>query len=220
MLGGVRDKMGKAILGRKIGMTQVFNETGQALPVTVIQAGPCVVVQKRSTDTDGYCAVQVGFGSVKGNRLNKPGKGHFDKAKVKPKRYLRELPVDAEGLKDVKLGQEIKADIFQEGDLVDITGISKGKGFAGGVKRWGFRRGPMSHGSKYHRGPGSLQSRDASRVFKGRKLPGRMGGKRVTIQALEVIRVDPERDLLLVKGAVPGSRGSLVTVKHSVKAKK
>lgn len=209
--------MRKAILGRKLGMTQVFDDQGRTVPVTVIEAGPCTVVLKRTAEKDGYDAIQVGFGGVKERRVNKPLKGHFEAAKVKPLRYLREFRLDGAG--DCSVGQEIRVDVFSPGELVDVTGISKGKGFAGGVKRWGFGRGPMAHGSKYHRAPGSLQSRDAARVFKGRKLPGRMGGDRVTVQALKVERVYPDRDLMLIRGAVPGPRGSLVVIRDSVKSR-
>lgn len=207
--------MQKGILGRKLGMTELFDEQGRAIPLTVIEAGPCVVVQKKTTKTDGYNALQVGFGEVKERSLNKPLKGHFARANVKPRRFLRELRLD--NVEGYEVGQEIKVDIFAPGDRVDVTGITKGKGFAGGVKRWGFGRGPMAHGSKYHRGPGSLQSRDAARVFKGRRMPGHLGHERVTIQNLKVFRVDPEKNLLLVKGAVPGPRGSLVLIKDTVK---
>ncbi|MCL4424443.1 MAG: 50S ribosomal protein L3 [Firmicutes bacterium] len=208
--------MQKGILGKKLGMTELFDEQGRAIPLTVIEAGPCVVVQKKTVQTDGYNALQVGFGEVKERNLNKPAKGHFSRVNVKPRRYLRELRLDQ--VEDYRVGQEIKADIFAAGDRVDVIGITKGKGFAGGVKRWGFGRGPMAHGSKYHRGPGSLQSRDAARVFKGRRMPGHLGQERVTVQNLKVFGVDPERNLLLVKGAVPGARGSLVVIKNTVKA--
>lgn len=206
----------KAILGRKIGMTQVFTDDGRAIPVTVIEAGPCVVVQKKTVETDGYSAVQVAFGNVKAGKVNRPGRGHFKRWGVEPKRWLRELKL--KNAAEFEAGHEIKADVFAPGDRVDVSGLSKGKGFAGVVKRWGFGRGSMTHGSKYHRGPGSLQARDASRVFKGRKLPGHMGNEKVTVQGLEVVRVDASRNLLLVRGAVPGPRGALVTVRTSVKA--
>ena len=207
----------KAILGIKIGMTQIFSEEGQAIPVTVIQAGPCVVVQTKTVNTDGYNAIQVGFGEQKESRFNKPLKGHFNKAKVKPLRYLREFRID--NVEDYKVGQEIKVDVFQEGDRVDVSGITKGKGFAGAIKRLGFHRGPESHGSKYHRRTGALGALGPSRVFKGRQLPGRMGSDKVTVQNLQVVKVDPERNLLLVKGAVPGPRKGLLTIKASVKSK-
>lgn len=207
--------MEKGIIGKKIGMTEIFDGQGRAIPVTVIQAGPCVVVQNRTDASDGYNAVQMGFEEAADGKVNKPMKGHFLRANIGPKRYLREFRL----MGDYNVGQTITADVFGPGDRVDISGTSKGKGFAGGIKRWGFHRGPMTHGSKYHRSPGSLQSRDASRVFKGRKLPGRLGGGRVTVQGLTVVKVDPERSLLLVKGAVPGIRGSIVTIRESVRAR-
>lgn len=208
--------MEKAILGKKLGMTQVFTQEGEVVPVTVIEAGPCVVVQKKSLENDGYEAIQVGFGEVKERRINKPLQGHFKKANVAPKKYLAEFR-----LKDVssyEVGQEIKADVFATGEFVDVTGTSKGKGFAGAIKRHNQSRGPMSHGSRYHRGPGSLGSINPARVFKGQTLPGRMGGETVTVQNLLVVKVDSEKNLLLVKGAIPGAKGSLVTLKDSVKA--
>ncbi len=208
--------MKKAILGRKIGMTQVFLPTGEVVPVTVIQAGPCVVTQVKRLATDGYSAVQVGFEPVKAMRVNKPVRGHFTKANVKPSRFLRELRLD--NSEEFAVGQEIKVDVFAAGEHVDVTGITKGKGFAGSIERHGFSRGPMTHGSKYHRGPGSLQSRAGARVFKGRKLPGQHGRARCTVQNLLVVKVDAERNLILVKGAVPGPKRSLVTIKNTVKA--
>ncbi|HBT46523.1 MAG TPA: 50S ribosomal protein L3 [Peptococcaceae bacterium] len=207
--------MQKGILGRKLGMTQVFDEAGRVVPATVIQAGPCVVVQKKTVERDGYEALQVGFEPIPESRVNKPLRGHFARAKVKPFRFLRELRLA--NTADYQVGQEIRADIFRPGEHVDVTGISKGKGFAGGIKRHGFRRGPMAHGSKYHRRPGSLAAKGPARVFKGRKLPGRAGGERVTVLNLEVIKSDPERNLLLVKGAVPGPRRGLLIIKNSVK---
>ncbi|SMB88827.1 LSU ribosomal protein L3P [Thermanaeromonas toyohensis ToBE] len=210
--------MQKGILGKKIGMTQIFDETGRAIPATVIQAGPCVVVQKKTIATDGYNALQVGFEPIKESRVNKPLRGHFAKAKVGPFRYLRELRL--ENVEDYQVGQEIKADIFKPGERVDVTGISKGKGFAGGIKRHGFQRGPMAHGSKYHRRPGSLGAKGPARVFKGRKLPGHMGMERVTVLNLEVLRSDAQRNLLLVKGSVPGPRMGLLIIKDSVKGGK
>ncbi|MGB9886548.1 MAG: 50S ribosomal protein L3 [Moorellales bacterium] len=208
--------MRKAIIGRKLGMTQVFTEDGRCVPVTVIQAGPCVVVQKKLVETDGYEAIQVGFEPIAEHKVNRPLRGHFARAKVGPFRYLRELRV--ENAKDYQVGQELRVDMFRPGESVDVTGISRGHGFAGGIKRHGFQRGPMSHGSKYHRRPGSLAAKGPARVFKGRRLPGRMGGEQVTVQNLEVVKVDPERNLLLVKGSVPGIRRSLVTVRNAVKA--
>lgn len=208
--------MARGILGKKLGMTQVFDDTGNAVPVTVVQAGPCVVVQVKTPERDGYEAVQVGLEPAR--RANRPRRGHFARAGVEPLRYLREFRF--EGAAQLEPGQSITVELFEPGDQVDVTGISKGKGFAGGVKRHGFGRGPMTHGSKYHRGPGSLQSRDAARVFKGRKLPGRMGGARVTVQNLEVVRVDPERHLLLIRGAVPGPRGALLQVRAAKKVRR
>jgi len=206
----------KAILGKKLGMTQVFDETGKAIPVTVVEAGPCIVVQKKTADTDGYNAIQVGFGEAKEQELNKPAKGHLGKAQVKPLRYLREFRVEDAGV--YQLGQELKADVFAAGEWVDVVGTSKGKGFAGGIKRHNFSRGPMGHGSKYHRRPGSAGAKGPARIYKGRKMPGRLGGETVTIQKLMVVRVDAERNLLLVRGAIPGPKKSLVTIKSSVKA--
>lgn len=209
--------MKKAILGKKVGMTQVFDSEGRALPVTVIEAGPNVVVQKKTVDNDGYAAIQVGFVDAKEKRVSKPLKGHFAKAKVTFKKYLRELRL--EGAEGFEVGQELKADVFAVGDKVDISGMSKGKGFSGAIKRHNFHRGPMTHGSKYHRAAGSMgASSDPSRTFKGKKLPGHMGAANVTVQNLEVVMVDPERNVILVKGGVPGIRGSLVMIKDSVKA--
>lgn len=207
--------MQKAILGKKVGMTQVFDERGNAIPVTVLQAGPCNIIQIKNKEKDGYTAMQLGYGEQREKRANKPRKGHFKKANVSPKKFVKEVPLWEEGT--LEAGQEIKADIFSEGEYVDVTGVSKGKGFAGSIKRHGFSRGPMSHGSHYHRGPGSLGSIDAARVFKGRPLPGRMGGERVTVQNLQVIKVYPEKDLILVKGAVPGPRGVFVMVRSAIK---
>ena len=206
----------KAILGKKIGMTQMFSPEGKAVPVTVIEAGPCVVVQTKTTDNDGYEAIQVGFDEIKEIRANKPQKGHFAKANVKPMRYLREFRV--ENAAEYQLGQELKADVFAVGDAVDVTGTSKCKGFQGPINLHGQSRGPMAHCSKYHRRTGSLGAMGNNRVFIGHKLPGRMGGDKVTVQNLEVIKVDAERNLILVKGAIPGAKKSLVTIKSSVKA--
>ena len=207
--------MKKAILGTKVGMTQIFDENGVLTPVTVLQAGPCVVTQVKTQDTDGYAAIQVGFGDIKEARVNKPRKGHFAKAGAAGKRFVRELKLEGE----YEPGQEIKADIFAAGDKVDATAISKGKGFQGAIHRHGLHRGPMAHGSKYHRHAGSNGAcSDPSRVFKGKKMAGQMGHKRITIQNLEVIRVDAEDNLILVKGSVPGPKKSLVTLKESVKA--
>ncbi|WP_422448656.1 50S ribosomal protein L3 [Thermoanaerobacterium sp. DL9XJH110] len=210
--------MAKAILGKKIGMTQIFGENGEAVPVTVVEAGPCLVVQKKTVEKDGYSALKVGFEDIKEKRLNKPTLGQFKKHQLKPKKYLRELKIqDAE---KYNVGDEIKVDIFKPGDRVDVTGISKGKGFAGGVKRWNFNRGPMSHGSMYHRRPGAGGATDPERVFKGKKMPGHLGAERVTVQNLEVVKVDPDKNLLLIKGSVPGARKSLLFIKNTVKSGK
>ena len=208
--------MKKAILAKKVGMTQIFDENGALIPVTVLQAGPCVVTQVKTVDNDGYSAVQVGFSDKREKLVNKPLKGHFDKAGVSCKRYLKEFKF--EDAESYALGQEIKADIFAAGDKIDATAISKGKGFQGAIKRHGQSRGPMAHGSKYHRHAGSNgAASDPSKVFKGKKMPGQMGNKKVTIQNLEIVQVDAENNLLLVKGAVPGPKKSLVTIKETVK---
>ena len=206
----------KNILGRKIGMTQIFNEDGVVIPVTVVEAGPVKVIQKKTVENDGYNAIQVGFVDAKEKHVNKPMKGHFEKAGVAPKRKLKEFRL--EDISSYEVGSEIKADIFAAGDKVDVTGISKGKGYQGAIKRHGQHRGPMAHGSKYHRAAGSKgASSFPSRVFKGKKLPGHMGAVQVTIQNLEVVRVDADKNLLLVKGAIPGPKKSIVVVKDSVK---
>lgn len=207
--------MEKGILAKKIGMTRVFDEEGRVIPVTVLEAGPCTVVAKKTLEKDGYKAIQVGFKSARPTRLNKPLNGHFAKAGVAPTKYLRELRIS--DTDTYQVGQEIKADIFKAGEYVDVTGVSKGKGFAGSIKRHGQGRGPMTHGSHYKRGPGSLGSIDPARVFKGQTLPGRMGGEKVTVQKLKVIKVDAGKNLLLVKGSVPGPRNTLLIVKNSVK---
>lgn len=212
--------MPKAILGKKIGMTQIFDEAGHAVPVTVLEAGPCVVVQRRTVDKDGYDAVQLGYGETSEGRLNKPRLGHFAAAGVKPVRHLQEVRVrEGDDFAALEVGAEIKADIFSAGQYVDVTGVSKGKGFAGAIKRHNFSRGAMTRGSRYHRGVGSLGATGPARVFPGRKLPGRMGGKRRTIQGLQVVRVDAERNVILVRGSVPGPRGGLVLIKETVKHK-
>ncbi len=209
--------MKKAILATKVGMTQIFDEKGQLVPVTVLQAGPCVVTQVKTVENDGYSAVQVGFVDKRAKLVNKPEKGHFDKAGVSYKRYVREFRLDNAETYSVK--DEIKADVFAAGEKVDATAISKGKGFQGAIKRHGQSRGPMAHGSKYHRHAGSNGSATTpGRVFKGKHMPGHMGAVKVTIQNLEVVKVDAENNLLLVKGAVPGPKKSLVTLKYSVKA--
>ena len=211
--------MKKAILATKVGMTQIFNEDGVLTPVTVLQAGPVVVTQVKTVENDGYSAVQVGFADKREKLFNKPLKGHFDKAGVSYKRYIREFKL--EDAENYALGQEIKADIFVAGDKIDVTAISKGKGFQGAIKRHGQSRGPMAHGSKFHRHAGSNgSSSDPSRVFKGKKMPGQMGNKKVTVQNLEIVRVDAENNLLLVKGAVPGPKKAMVTIKETVKSGK
>ncbi len=209
--------MKKAILGTKLGMTQIFAEDGKVIPVTVVKAGPCTVIQSKTVETDGYNSVVVGFGDVKEKSLNKPMKGIFAKANVACKKYLRELRL--EDTSALSVGDEIKADIFEAGEKVDVSGISKGKGFAGPMKRWGLHRGPMSHGSGYHRGSGSMGAcSNPGRVMKGKKLPGHMGVVKVTVQNLEIVKVDAENELILVKGAIPGNKGGLVTIRNSVKA--
>jgi len=225
--------MKKAILATKVGMTQIFNEDGVLVPVTVLQAGPCAVTQIKTVDNDGYSAVQVGFVDKKDkvitkdksgkkevarrHGVNKALKGHFDKAGVSGKRFVREFKFD--NAEEYELAQEIKADIFAAGDKIDATAVSKGKGFQGAIKRHGFHRGPMTHGSKFHRHHGSNgAASDPSKVFKGKKMPGHMGSKKITIQNLEIVRVDADNNLLLVKGAVPGPKKSMVTIKESVKA--
>ena len=209
--------MKKAIMAKKIGMTQIFDESGLLTPVTVLQAGPCVVTQIKTEENDGYSAVQVGFDDIREKLLNNPEKGHFDKAEVSYKRYLQEFRF--ENAADYAVQQEIKADIFAVGDKVDATAISKGKGFQGALKRHGQHRGPMTHGSKYHRHAGSNgSSANPNKVFRGKKMPGQMGHVKVTVQNLEIVRVDAENNLLLVKGSVPGPKKGLVTIKESVKA--
>ena len=211
--------MKKAILATKVGMTQIFDENGVLVPVTVLQAGPCVVTQVKTADNDGYSAIQVGFGEKKENRVNKPMKGQFAKAGVSCKRYLKEFRF--EDAETYTLGQEIKADIFGAGYKIDATETSKGKGFQGAIKRHGQSRGPMAHGSKYHRHAGSNGAcSDPSKVFKGKRMPGQMGGKKITVQNLEIVKVDVENNLLLVKGAVPGPKKSMVTIKETVKCGK
>ncbi len=209
--------MSKGILGKKIGMTQIFTAEGKVVPVTVVEAGPCPVVQKKTVATDGYNAIQLGFSVLRESLSNKPRKGHFQKASLKPMRYVREFKVS--DVESYEIGQEVKVDLFTVGDKIDVVGKSKGKGFAGMIKRHNASRGPMAHGSKYHRRTGSLGAKGPARVFKGRELPGRMGGERVTIQNLEVVRVDTEKNLILIRGCVPGANKSLLILKPSVKAK-
>ena len=211
--------MKKAILATKVGMTQIFSEDGVLTPVTVLQAGPCVVTQVKTVENDGYSAVQVGFVDKREKLVAKPQKGSFDKAGVSYKRYVREFKLD--DAESYAVAQEIKADVFAAGDKIDATAISKGKGFQGAIKRHGQHRGPMTHGSKYHRHAGSNgAASDPSKVFKGKKMPGHMGAKQITIKNLEVIRVDAENNLILVKGAVPGPKKALVTIKSTVKSGK
>ncbi|MBC7326687.1 50S ribosomal protein L3 [bacterium] len=205
----------KAILGRKIGMMTYFTETGEALPVTVVQSGPCIVVQKKTLDKDGYEAIQIGFEEAKPKRLNKPLLGHFKKANVTPCKYLKEIRGSFE---DLDVGSEIRVDIFSKGELVDVVGISKGKGFAGVIKRWGFSGGPASHGSMSHRRPASAGPQQPQRIIKGKKMPGHMGAERVTVQNLEIVDVDPEKNLLLIKGGVPGPKGSVVLIRQAKKS--
>lgn len=209
----------KGILGKKIGMTQIFGEHGVVIPVTVVAAGPMTIVQKKTMETDGYTAIQVGFGDIKEKRVNKPLKGHFEKVSKEYKKYLREFRVD--NIDDYEVGQVLKADIFEAGEKIDVTGTSKGKGTQGAIKRHNQSRGPETHGSKYHRASGSLgASAHPARVFKGMKNAGHMGHEQVTVQNLEVVKVDLENNLLLIKGAVPGPKNGFVVVKESVKVTK
>lgn len=206
----------KNMIGRKIGMTQIFKEDGSIVPVTVVEAGPLVVIQKKTVETDGYNAIQVGFADIKEKRMNKPAKGHFDKANVEYKKYLKEFRI--ENPDEYEIGQEIKADVFAEGDMIDVTGTSKGKGTQGVIKRHGFGRGRETHGSKFHRAPGGMSAGTyPGRVFKGHKMAGRMGNEKVTTQNLEIVRVDVEKNIILIKGAVPGPKKGIVTIKETVK---
>lgn len=209
--------MKKAIMAKKIGMTQVFNETGNLVPVTVLEAGPCVVIQKKTVENDGYSAVQVGFYEQRAKLVNKPEAGHFAKAGVSAKKFVKEFKL--ENAESFEVGAEIKADIFEAGEKIDVSGTSKGKGFQGAIKRHGQGRGPMSHGSKYHRGLGALSAGTTpGRIRKGRKMPGHMGAVKVTVENLEIVRIDAEKNLILVKGAVPGPKRSVLVIKDSVKA--
>lgn len=212
--------MNKFILGKKIGMTQVFTDEGLSIPVTVIQAGPCAVVQKKTVENDGYTALKLGFEDIPEKKLSKPEKGLFAKIKVASKRYLREFRTD--DINKYEVGQEIKAaDMFNAGDRIDVSGISKGKGFQGTIKRYGQKGGKETHGSMYHRRVGSMSANTSpARVFKGKRLPGHMGVDKITVQNLDVVRVDSERNLLLIKGAVPGPKGGLVVVRETVKSGK
>ena len=207
----------KTLIGRKIGMTQIFDEKGKVIPVTVIEAGPCIVAQIKSVETDGYNAIQLGFGDVKESKLNRPEKGHFKKANLSLKKHLREFRIDS--LEGINVGDEIKVDTFTVGDRIDVQGTSKGKGFQGVIKRHGQSRGPMGHGSMYHRRPGSMgPTSTPGRVFKGKKLPGHMGRVTITIQNLDVVKVDLDKNAILVKGSVPGAKGAILKLKTSVKA--
>lgn len=206
----------KNIFGKKIGMTQIFKEDGSVVPVSVVAADPLFVVQKKTMEKDGYNAIQVGFTNVKAHRMNKPSKGHFDKANVEYKKFLKEILV--QNADEFQIGQEIKVDVFSAGDMVDVTGTSKGKGTQGVIKRHGFARGRETHGSKFHRAPGGLSAGTyPGRVFKGHKMAGRMGNERVTIQNLEVVRVDVENNIILIKGAIPGPKKGLISIKATVK---
>ena len=206
----------KAIIGKKVGMSQIFDENGRVIPVTVIEAGPCTVVQKKTSEKEGYNAVQLGFEDIAERKLTKPEMGHLNKANVGPKKYLREFDLD--NAAELNIGDVVKADTFKEGEWVDVTGTSKGHGYTGVIQRWNQHTGPMSHGSKYHRGVGSLSANsDPSRVFKNKKMAGQYGCERVTIQNLEVVKVDAERNLLMIKGAIPGANGSLVMVRDAIK---
>ena len=209
--------MTKGILGKKVGMTQIFTESGELIPVTVVEATPNVVLQVKTVETDGYEAIQVGYQDKREVLSNKPAKGHVAKANTAPKRFIKEFKNVELG--EYEVGKEIKVDVFQAGDVVDVTGTTKGKGFQGAIKRHGQSRGPMSHGFRYHRRPGSMGPVAPNRVFKNKRLAGRMGGDRVTIQNLEVVKVDVERNVILIKGNIPGAKKSLITIKTAVKAK-
>ena len=210
--------MQKGLIGRKVGMTQIFDEEGKVIPVTAIEVGPCTVTQIKTVEQDGYTAVQLGFGEVKERKLNKPELGHLSKNKLAPKKYLREFRLDS--VEGMKVGDELKADVFAVGDKVDVQGTSKGKGFQGVIKRHGQSRGPMGHGSMYHRRPGSMgPTSTPGRVFPGKNLPGHMGVETVTIQNLEVVKVDLDKNVILIKGSVPGAKGAVLKIKSSVKSK-
>ncbi|MFD3155616.1 50S ribosomal protein L3 [Haloimpatiens sp. FM7330] len=210
--------MKKAILGRKVGMTQIFGEKGKVIPVTVVETGACVVLQKKTIEKDGYEAIKVGFEDIREKLVNKPTKGQFAKAGVEAKRYMKEFRL--EDVSEYEVGSEIKADIFNIGDKVDVTGVSKGKGFQGTIKRWNFQRGPMSHGSKCHRVVGSMgAASDPSRTFKNKKMPGHMGNQKSTVLNLEVVKVMSEKNVILIKGGIPGPNKGLVMIREAVKAK-
>lgn len=209
--------MKKAIIGKKVGMTQIFDESGRVIPVTVVEAGPCVVVQKKTVETDGYDAIQVGFGELREKLVNKPRKGHFAKAGVSLRRTLKEFRM--EDVANYNVGDEIKVDTFEIGDKVDVSGVSKGKGFQGTIKRWNASRGPMSHGSKFHRAPGSMgAASDPSRTFKNKRMPGHMGANNTTVLNLEVVKIMPEKNIILIKGGIPGPNKGTVVIRNSVKA--
>ena len=209
--------MKKAIIGKKIGMNQIFDQNGKVVPVTVVEAGPCVVVQKKTVENDGYDAIQVGFGEIREKLVNSPKKGHFAKAGVSARRTLKEFRLD--DISAYNVGDEIKVDTFEVGDKVDVSGVSKGKGFQGVIKRWNQSRGPMSHGSKFHRAPGSMgAASDPSRTFKNKRMPGHMGSENVTVLNLEVVKVMADKNIILVKGGIPGANKSTVVIRNSVKA--
>lgn len=210
--------MKKAIIGRKVGMTQIFDEAGKVIPVSVVLAGPNVVVQKKTVDKEGYNSIQVGFEDIREKLVNKPEKGHFSKVNMAPKRFLKELRL--EEAQNYNVGDVLKADVFAVGERVDVSGVSRGKGFQGVIKRWNANRGPMTHGSKYHRGVGSMgASSDPSRTFKNKKMPGHMGNVNVTVQNLEVVKIDTEKNVILIRGGIPGPRKGLVIIKDTVKVK-
>lgn len=208
--------MAKGILGKKVGMTQIFSTEGTLIPVTVIEVSPNVVMQKKSLETDGYLSVQIGYADKPERLASKPELGHAAKANANPKRFVKEIA--GEEMHFFEVGQEVKANIFSVGEIVDVTGTSKGKGYSGSIKRHNFGRGPMAHGSGYHRGSGSMGERTAARIRKGKKLPGRMGGEQVTVQNLEVVKIDLEKNVMLIKGNVPGARNSFVLISNGVKA--
>lgn len=212
--------MAKGIIGKKIGMTQVFSENGAVIPVTVVQAGPCVIVQKKTVESDGYNAIQIGFEEIlHENKVNKPMAGHFKKADVKPMKYLREIRVD--NIDDYTVGQEINTTIFEENELVDIQGVSIGKGFAGVMKRWNFAGGPAGHGSGFHRRPGSIGMKEwPAEVDKGKKMPGHLGVEKITTQRLKVVKVMPEKNVLLIRGSVPGHKNGIIYIKGTAKPKR
>ena len=211
--------MKKGLIGRKVGMTQIFDEKGNVIPVTVIEVEPNVIAQVKTVETDGYNAIQLGFGDVKDKHINKPEAGHFAKAKIANKKHLREFRLDS--IEGMKVGDELKADVFEAGEKIDVQGTSKGKGFQGVIKRHGQSRGPMGHGSMYHRRPGSMGSTSTpGRVFKGKKLPGHMGKVTITIQNLDVVRTDMDKNVLLIKGSVPGPKNAILKIKSAVKATK